>query len=105
MLTAFQCDVVAYLGDGEVYCPECAPDQELGEGTYNDHGIIRYTADEEWPEGLSCGGCGAEIVEPGEDYCSAHDSWRAYTDSEQATCEAVLQDGDLVDDPCSFPKS
>jgi hypothetical protein len=79
MLTSFQCEVVAYLGDGDIYCPECAPDIDLGEGSFNDHGLIRYTVEEEWPGGLWCGECGGEIVEPNEDYCTEHDAWRYYS--------------------------
>ena len=42
----------------------------------NDHALCRYTVEDEWPGGLWCGGCGAEIVEASEDYCTAHDAWR-----------------------------
>lgn len=101
MLTAFQCEIVAYIGDGDVYCPGCAtgrvrPDIEIEgdadedaihEQDYEDAGlgaIIRYTAEDEWPGGLWCGDCGDEIVEPSEDYCTEHDGWYAGTGRDDA---------------------
>lgn len=122
MLTSFQCDVVAYVGDGDVYCPECAEKRARADGATDEdldanvetmfirfHGIIdpevtdlspiiRYTAEDEWPEGLSCGDCGGEIIEPAEDYCPEHEGWRV---DGEAYCETARDDGtDLTE--CSF---
>jgi hypothetical protein len=70
MLTGFQVEVVAYLGDGAIYCPECVDDQELP-GTKNEAALIRYTVDEEFACGLSCDSCGAEIVDSDHDWLDA----------------------------------
>ena len=126
MLTSFQCEVVAYVGDGDLYCPDCAP-EAIGEDL-EDAGLIRYTVDEEFPGGLWCGECGAEIAEPAEDYCTEHGAWRAYLDGEeQDYCDAsfaaddaglngtarriaaeitlsTLTEQGRVDDPCRFPE-
>lgn len=89
MLTAFQCEVVAYIGNGDTYCPECAVDAgyELSDG------ILRFSLDEMQsernraaraysdvistyfpnfpdctedcePEVEVCGRCGAQLGEP-----------------------------------------
>lgn len=93
MLTAFQVDVVAYMGDGEVYCPDCVPsDQDC-----TDNAMIRYSAEESWPEGLNCGECHAEIVEPSEDYCQEHMAWRVW-DADGAGNYCDAGEGD-----CRFP--
>ena len=123
MLTAFQCEVVAYLGDGDIYCPGCAynrADYVTGDfdqvpqrvvhdalAHYDLQPLIRYTVDDEWPGGLWCSECGAEIVEPSEDYCQRHDDWR-HEDNSDGTparfCEHVWQNGqDGFTDGCRFP--
>lgn len=99
MLTAAQCEVVAFIGDGFIVCPECARDRvgrdEEGEcfeiakaeaGYDNDSGlspIIEYTASSEFEEGLWCEDCGTEIVEP----TMIEVTWTVTT-----TCPAGLQD-------------
>ncbi len=101
MLTNYQIERVGYLTDGDVICRDCAvkdyavsedanytveeleelgwgeDDQEL-ETTLEVSALDRYSAEENWPQGLSCGDCGTEIVETDSDYCIAHDGWRRY---------------------------
>ena len=75
MLTGYQCETVAYIGDGFVVCRECAVKQsselsieKADRGLVNTSGldpISRFSAEEEWSfEGLYCEDCGTEIVEP-----------------------------------------
>lgn len=89
MLTVAQCEVVAYIGDGFIVCPECARDRvgrdedsecwplakiEAGLPAYEVEGlspIIEYTASSEFEEGLWCEDCGTEIVEP----CMVEVTW------------------------------
>jgi hypothetical protein len=120
MLTGFQAEVIAFMTDGEFVClshiEEAHPEAWHTEDDRNYWEAIadleeasgytaysRYALEEGGEAGVWCGQCGAELVEPAEDFCTAHDSWRAYTDSEQPTCEYVLQNS-LVDDQCSFPE-
>jgi len=124
MLTAFQCDVVAYIGDGDVYCPACAVKRSTVDGVDPERvdvdgmfvhffeildpevtglsPVIRYTAEDEWPGGLYCGDCGDEITKPAEDYCTVHEDWRDMgVDGEPVShCSAVK---DYGDEECSFP--
>ena len=66
MLTAAQCQTVAYLVDGGTfYCPHCVRPAELNaEGTSE---IIEYTANEQ-EDGVFCERCGREISEPHPHY-------------------------------------
>lgn len=64
MLSAYQLDIVCYIGephDGAVLCPECwtceSPAQERAAA------VCRYSAESAFPEGLTCDGCMKEIVE------------------------------------------
>ena len=102
MLTAFQCEVVAYLGEGELYCPDCAPHIDLGGGAYLDHALIRYTVDEEFPGGAWCGNCEEEIVEPAEGYCTEHDAWDEGDGKGRCSLAAFYGYDDGAD--CRFPK-
>lgn len=68
MLDAEQCRVVAKVIEGEVICAECAA-KHYGKGW--EHGdvsgegaMIEYEASSEFPDGLWCGECQAEIVSP-----------------------------------------
>ena len=70
MLTGFQVEVVAYLGDGAIYCPDCVDDHELP-GSKNEAALVRYTVEEEWPCGLSCDSCMNEIVDSDHDWLEA----------------------------------
>lgn len=123
MLTSFQCDVVAYMGDGFVVCPKCAeerarailnvPDGDEVERVDADglflhlYGIlpweetglspiIRYSAEESWgQDGLECDDCYTEIVEPDPDYCREHDSYRR--DSRSRYCDAAAEGGEFAE--------
>ena len=87
MLSAYSAEVVGLIGDGFVIHPHCAHEQygEASDGepaesvavSRAEQGLsnsldltplIRYTAESEWPEGLTCDNCMEWIVEPGEDY-------------------------------------
>lgn len=87
MLTAYQCETIAYMTEGELLCPDCAYDANAGLAD----GVSRYGLDEwqsevaysdEWcavggyvevrPENWECNGCahavycdecGTELVE------------------------------------------
>ena len=107
MLTGFQVEVVGYITDGGVICPDHVLDTAF-DGPASDHAIIRYTAEEQWPEGLTCDECGNEIVEAADDYCTAHDAWRSATgeddEGEFSYCENA--DVDQRNEPtrgCNFP--
>jgi len=103
MLTAFQCEVVAYVGDGDVYCPDCALEHvELEGQTLSERAIIRYTLDEEFPGGAWCGACGDELVEPAEDYCTAHESWRSSPDSRRCEYNTGADGDSVLLDACLF---
>lgn len=99
MLTSYQCEVVAFIGDGFIVCADDGHkrlDQGEAEGLQP---LIRYTVDDEFPEGLNCEDCGEEITEPAEDYCQAHDSWRAWNRGKgRGWCDsAQTADGSVVD--------
>lgn len=117
MLTSFQCDTVAYIGDGFVVCPDCAAKRaadiagvEIEDAPRTElHGlflhlygvidpevsglepVIRYSAEESWPEGLGCEDCSTTIVEPDPDTCTYHGSSRRWRRSgvESRVCENV----------------
>lgn len=76
MMTGFQMEIVAVMGEGEAFCLGCA-----GENYDPEDALSRYSADEfldtarsEYGDedhqdcactnGYYCGGCGDEIVEP-----------------------------------------
>ena len=61
MLTATQCDIVAYTTtQGYIVCPDCAFPRPGDDGIVEQ--IIRYSADED-EDGLTCNDCGAIISE------------------------------------------
>lgn len=84
MLSGFQIERIAYLGEGEVICRDCAiaqleepvadeldatttwmDDDEIIETATDLRPLSRYEVDEGWAEeGLWCGECSEEIVEP-----------------------------------------
>lgn len=59
MLSLSQMQIIAYLGDGEVYCRKC------GEGKHlpMSKALSEYDVDSQFSDGLSCGECDKEIVE------------------------------------------
>lgn len=67
MLTAYQAETVAFIGDGLVVCYDCGH-KRLDQGGGDADGLApysRYSVDEEWAEdGLECEDCRGEIVEP-----------------------------------------
>lgn len=78
MLSAYGATVVAFVGDGFVIHDHCARERysaltvdkaERGLANTGDLSpLIRYAAESEWPEGLTCDHCGEWIVEPNDDY-------------------------------------
>lgn len=79
MLTGYQCQVVAFVGDGYIICPECAYERGVEAGDEDTRAkaelglknaldlspMIEYTASSEFgDEGLYCEDCHAQIVEP-----------------------------------------
>lgn len=125
MLTGFQCETIAYASEnGEIVCVECAERdaEDRGAGELVDvdslfihhYGVldpetsryapcIRYSLEESYPEGLSCGDCGKEIIEPAEDLCTYHGAWRRerYPRPTARSCE----EADSLEEAhnCSFP--
>ena len=63
MLTALQCQTIAYMRDGAIVCPRCADAPSLNSGDLKP--VIRYEAEEyAGADGLYCDRCTREIVEP-----------------------------------------
>lgn len=88
MLTAYQAETVAFLGEGELLCPDCAePGME---------GLSRFTVETDFPEGAYCGACLRELAAPDPDYCPVHQGWRVVR--AEARCEYGDRDGE-----CRFP--
>ena len=56
--------IAAYLGDGEIYCPDCWKSDSIEED--NNASLTQATVDNEFPEGLYCGACMKEIAPPRE---------------------------------------
>ena len=65
MLTAKQCETVAYLVDSDFYCPDCVTPEQLNKPDCSE--IIEYIAGEQ-EDGVYCGACGKEIAEPHSQY-------------------------------------
>jgi len=131
MLTSFQASPIAYWADtvpdvtqGEgPYCSECA-DALAGDAVESgDHDELfihyyntpagfqpasRYGMEDAYPEGIDCIRCGAEIVEPGEDYCSEHGGERSYNaDGTPAQSCEYGEEPNLAGDGerCRFPST
>jgi hypothetical protein len=90
MLTAYQCEVIAYWEEDGLLCLDCAYEANAGlQGAMSRYAVDEYQSErayddtwcdvagyvEDWPEGWVCGGCaaavtceqcGAELV---EEYC------------------------------------
>ena len=88
MLTAFQCDIVAYSTEnGPIVCPDCAFPREPGEGLLNQ--IIRYTANE-CEDGLICDDCGKQISEPHLKYLRVTLRLEVDRDTDESDVESEL---------------
>lgn len=89
MLTSYQSEIIAYLADGALYCAECgaAADEEVMP-------LIRYSVEEEWPEGAYCDGCGETIADPDPEYCVAHQNWATRHDDYGRPVACDQNDGD-----------
>ena len=63
MLTSWQCQIVAYLSNGTIFCPDCVTQTDINEG--NAQGIIEYEFEgESWKDGAYCDACMKELSEP-----------------------------------------
>ena len=118
MLTGFQAEVIAFGTDGGFVCAkhiesEFAAEIEDNENYWDaiadleelsgQQAYSRYSLDEAFPEGLNCDDCGDELVEPADDYCTAHDSWRITDSGDKCESADGAEWADDEHDPCSFP--